>query len=121
MAELNKQLLYKFQDVSVYLVDGKAVKPAYDMDFVEGGHGYVYSYIPKNEIWIDDQVDTDERDYVVLHELYERQRMKSLKESYERAHPRANRFEKQFRTGKKRLPKAKVQKIKKMTALCGMR
>lgn len=119
--ELNKRLLYKFKDVSVYLVDGKAVKPKYDMDFVEGGHGYIYSYIPKDEVWIDDQVDADERDYVVLHELYERQRMKALYETYGIAHSKANKFEKSFRVGKRRLPKAKAQKVKIMTTLCGMR
>jgi hypothetical protein len=35
----------------------------------------VYEFIPENEVWIDDDIEEEERAYVLLHELHERNRM----------------------------------------------
>ncbi|MBZ5672308.1 MAG: hypothetical protein LAO04_21630 [Acidobacteriia bacterium] len=80
----------------VYIVDGKEVKRDYDVDFVEGGHWLVYSYIPRGEIWIDKSVLPDERPYVLAHEMHEVNLMKKGI-GYEAAHGQASAYEKNLR------------------------
>ena len=46
--ELNK--IMQLKDLSVYLVDGEMVRDLLFVDFVEGGHDLVYSFIGKNKI-----------------------------------------------------------------------
>lgn len=86
--------------LTIYLVNGKAVRQHYnnlqELNFVEGGHDLVYSFIPKNSIWIEDEVKPEERKYILLHELYERNLMEQgLK--YENAHRKASALELQAR------------------------
>jgi len=72
-SKARKHLLGKTKEgVFVWLVDGRAVRSVFDIDFAEGGHDLVYNYVPQNEIWIDDDVSAKERLYVILHELCER-------------------------------------------------
>lgn len=82
--------------VSVWLVDGKRIRDSVDIDFVEGGHGLVYSWIPRDEIWIDEEVPKKERRIIVAHESKERALMMAG-HSYEEAHKKASRFEWQIR------------------------
>lgn len=84
---IHKELLGKLDDgiTSVWLVDGSIVRGLYDTDYTEGGHDLVYDYVPKNEVWIDDDVVHFERPYVLLHELYERDLM-SRGIDYDSAH-----------------------------------
>ncbi len=74
---IHKDLLQKYstKKLKVWIVDGKAVRDIFFLDFTQGGHGYVYDFIPKNEIWIDDDVEPDELKFVLLHELHERNLM----------------------------------------------
>ena len=57
--------------VSVWIVNGRLVRSVFDIDFTEGGHDYVYEFVPENEVWIDDAIVEVERSYVLLHELHE--------------------------------------------------
>jgi hypothetical protein len=75
MSRIHKKLLQKIGDLSVWQVSGRLVRSVFDLDFTAGGHDYVYSYVPDNEIWIDDDVSDAELLYVVLHELSERRFM----------------------------------------------
>ena len=106
---LKKRKLYDISlngtNLAVYQVDGKMVKKAGHMDFVEGGHDLVYKFIPANEIWIDDLVDPDERDFVVIHEASEWLLMKYGKKKYDPAHVIANKIELRFRRGNPRKPR----------------
>lgn len=72
--------------VRIYLVSGEYVRDLYKTDYVEGGHDYVYPWIPENEIWIDSVIDPEEIPVIVLHEFTERTLMKYKKISYARAH-----------------------------------
>lgn len=72
----HKKLLGTAAEFKIWLVDGRYVRSKYDVEFTEGGHDLVYSYVPKNEIWLDDDLIAEERPYVLLHELYERLNMK---------------------------------------------
>ena len=61
--------------VEVWIVDGKLVRNIFDINFTQGGHEFVYEYVPDNEVWIDNDVKQYERGYVILHEIHERNRM----------------------------------------------
>jgi len=78
--------------VSVWIVNGRLVRSVYDIDFTEGGHDYVYEFVPENEVWIDDDLEENERPYVLLHELNERQLM-SKGETYDEAHAASSKLE----------------------------
>ncbi|MBI3843291.1 MAG: hypothetical protein HY292_01505 [Planctomycetes bacterium] len=78
--------------VKVWLVDGRLVRSAFDIDFTEGGHEHVYEFVPRNEVWIDDDVTQVERGFVILHELHERNLMaKGM--SYSKAHEDSSKIE----------------------------
>ena len=78
--------------VSVWIVKGRLVRSVYNIDFTEGGHDHVYEFVPKNEVWIDDDIEESERGYVLLHELHERNRM-ALGWAYNKAHAESSRLE----------------------------
>lgn len=58
--------------ISVWIVDGKIVRDIFFIDFTLGGHDKVYAFIPKNEIWIDDDVNPEEIPFILVHEMHER-------------------------------------------------
>jgi len=89
-------LLKKQGNLKIYLVRGKKVRENLDPNFFAGGHGLVYKYIPKNEVWLDNTAIPKERKYVLIHELYEINLMKKGK-SYSNAHEYANAAEKEAR------------------------
>jgi hypothetical protein len=95
-AKLRIELIQRVKTVSIWLVDGKMVRDELDIDYTEGGHGYVYNYIPKTEIWIDNDVVPEERPYILLHEMYERNLMRRGM-VYDEAHKRATRIEHEAR------------------------
>lgn len=61
--------------VKVWLVNGCLVRSVLNIDFTQGGHEYVYEYVPPNDVWIDNDLNWQERGFVILHELHERNRM----------------------------------------------
>lgn len=76
--------------VNVYIVNGDFIRSNINVDFVEGGHGYVYDYVPKDEIWVEDMEDKKEMWFNFKHEQFERNLMKNNpKMSYEDAHDQA--------------------------------
>lgn len=82
--------------LKVWVVDGRLVRSAFDVDFTEGGHDHVYEFVPPNEVWIDNNVATDERPFVLYHELHERNLMVNAW-TYDSAHTDADRFELYYR------------------------
>jgi len=81
---------YNQKDVIVYIVDGDWIRSNINVDFVEGGHGYVYDYVEKSEIWVENMVDKKEMWFNFQHELYERTLMKdNPKMDYNEAHDKA--------------------------------
>jgi hypothetical protein len=76
--EVHRRLWKKLENgLNVWIVNGRLVRSVFDIDFTEGGHDYVYEFVPENEVWIDDAIEEKERGYVLLHELHERNRMAS--------------------------------------------
>lgn len=84
---------YSVNGVEVWIINGKLVRDVFFNDFTEGGHHYVYKFVPKNEIWIDDSLNPIEYDYVIFHEAIERNLMKYDKLKYDNAHDVAIKYE----------------------------
>jgi hypothetical protein len=86
----------QFGDPCICLVNGSIVRKYLDPDFIFGGHGYVYSYIPKNEIWLDYTMNPEELPFIECHEKVEREEMmKGL--TYDEAHDIATAHDKKQR------------------------
>jgi hypothetical protein len=80
------ELLGKYGDVEIWLVNGKWVRKYRYTDFTMDGHDRVYpEFIPSGQIWIDDRLAEDERALVIRHALVERQQM-AQGMSYDDAH-----------------------------------
>ena len=61
--------------INVVYVDGAIVRRFLDCQFLYGGHDLVYSYIPKNTIWLDIVTGEQENKYFLIHEKKERDLM----------------------------------------------
>jgi hypothetical protein len=82
--------------VSVWIVNGRLVRSVFDIDFTAGGHDHVYEFVPAGEVWIDDAIEENERRFVLLHELHERNRM-AEGWPYNKAHRESSRLEFRYR------------------------
>ncbi len=87
-----KELATYSGKVRVWIVRGDLVRSLYFIDFTEGGHDRVYHFVPKDEVWLDDDLGPGDRKYVLLHELHERHLM-TLGWPYFKAHRSASRIE----------------------------
>jgi len=101
LKKVRKEFLKRYSgNVKVWLVRGDLVRSLFYTDFTQGGHDKVYKFVPKGEVWIDDDLFKKERIFVVIHELYERYWMaKGM--SYDKAHGRASKIEYQCRNNPK--------------------
>ena len=82
----------------VFLVNGGYVRDNFDVDWVWGGHHFVYKWIPEDEIWVE-RHESDPHDTIALitHVVIEYKNMKYKKEKYPKAHENASLKEKQVR------------------------
>lgn len=78
--------------VKVWMVDGCLVRSVLNIDFVQGGHEYVYSWVPPMDVWVDNDIDWTERGFVILHELHERNKMADGM-AYSQAHDESSALE----------------------------
>lgn len=78
--------------LSVWTINGAAVRSLFKRDFIQGGHDRVYSWIPRNEVWIETHLSPRNRLLVLCHELFERYLM-GRGRSYAWAHRAAEQFE----------------------------
>lgn len=90
--------------VQVWIVDGNLVRSYYKTDYTEGGHGYVYPWVPHAEIWIEDGVDNREVPFIVCHEYLERRLMRDDRLGYDRAHEICSALEFDLRKGQGATP-----------------
>ena len=94
---LRLKLIRVEDGVKIYLVDGELVRDKLCIDYTMGGHHYRYSFIPENEVWIDNEMDEDDIEATIKHEMHERTLMKGQKMGYDKAHARSSNIEKAFR------------------------
>jgi hypothetical protein len=94
LKRVKKKLIkaYSLGPVKVWIVNGELVRSLFFLDFTEGGHDKVYHFVPKEEIWLDDDVSQLERKFVLLHEAHERNLM-SKGMNYDDAHRDSSRIE----------------------------
>jgi hypothetical protein len=78
--------------ISVWIVNGRLVRSVFDIDFTAGGHDHVYEFVPAGEVWIDDAIVENERGFVLLHELHERNKMETGL-PYSKAHAESSKLE----------------------------
>jgi hypothetical protein len=86
-------------DVTVWLVDGNLARSYYKTDYTQGGHAYVYPWVPKPQVWVEDGTDHREIPFVVCHEYLERRLMRDGGLEYDRAHEIASALEYDLRKG----------------------
>jgi hypothetical protein len=91
------------EDVTVWLIDGAMARDFYKTDYTEGGHGYVYRWVPKPEIWVEVTIERSELPYVVSHEFIERRLMHDAGLDYDTAHEICSKVEYNLREGKRPL------------------
>lgn len=86
----------RVNNIKVVYVNGKIIRQHFDPQFIQGGHDLVYSYIPKDEIWVDVVNDSKELRYIMIHEKIEQNLMRQGK-NYDIAHEYALVAEKEAR------------------------
>lgn len=112
--KVHKKLLKEFSNekIKVWVVDGELVRDLFFIDFTEGGHNKIYPFIPLNEVWIDNDVDSKERKFVLLHEVHERDLM-TRGMDYDSAHKKSSEIEYFCRRHPEKLDKKIEEEIKK--------
>jgi hypothetical protein len=73
-------------DIEVWLVNGEMIRDLFKTDFIEGGNGEVYKWIPRQEIWIEKNLKEVEINLTILHEYIESTLMRYKKFNYDKAH-----------------------------------
>jgi hypothetical protein len=75
-------------DISIWIVDGAAVRRDIYPDFGLSDNDLACHFIPANEIWIDGQISCEETEFSIATEMYERELMVQgvpYDDAYERA------------------------------------
>ena len=85
--------------LAIRLVDGTFIRNHFDSDFSQGGNGFRYRWCPKSELWIDEQINEEERPFIAFHECTEVELMRGGMD-YDRAHNIAKRREDKLRREK---------------------
>jgi len=86
--------------IHAWLVDGKIVRSLYKTDYTEGGHGYVYPWVPKDQIWIEKDLEHWEMPFILSHEYLELRLMRDVGMEYDPAHELCSKVEFDLRKGK---------------------
>jgi hypothetical protein len=94
--EIKVKYLTHIGDMALWLVRGDQVRKQYDPDFILGGNGYRYPWIPKFEIWVEDVLSPDDKVFTLLHELHETSLMRGGM-PYDAAHEETTHLEKKLR------------------------
>jgi len=91
--------LFSSETLGVHVVDGPYVRRTYSTDFNVSGHGFVYDFIPKDEVWLDSSVEPSELNYALIHVLTERLMMSDEHNpcDHETAHKHASEVEIEYR------------------------
>jgi hypothetical protein len=71
---------------NIWIVDGDIVREKIYKEWLYGGNEQRYIFNPKGEIWIDNDISSEEFDLTVAHELNERHLMAKFGWTYQAAH-----------------------------------
>jgi hypothetical protein len=87
----------KVDGKTIWIVDGAVVRREIFPEFLYGGNGERYLFVPKDEIWIDQSIAAEEFQYTLSHELHERDLMAQKGMSYADAHDSSLALEQKMR------------------------
>ena len=82
--------------MKIWVVDGALIRQKTDEEFTNIGQHYRYSYIPKDELWLDQEASENEGQYFMDHLHVEHRLMKAGK-IYNEALYKADRAERKER------------------------
>jgi hypothetical protein len=99
--------------VKAWMVDGLLVRCWYQTDYAEGGHSVVCPWVPRGEIWLEQDCDLREQPYIAAHEYLEMRMMRDGGLEYEEAHKIASRIEFDLRHEESDLPVARGRRFRK--------
>ena len=72
-----KKRLKSYKGYKIFIVNGELIRNKIDIDYIMGGNGFRYLYIPIDEIWVEDKYyKTKEFNYIVYHEYSESRLMR---------------------------------------------
>lgn len=91
--KIHKKTIGEFRGLTFYIVDGNYLRGNVDLDFVLGGNGGRYKYVPEDEIWCGDVSKPEDLYAVFAHEYIEMVDMIHGKRNYDKAHDFANEYE----------------------------
>lgn len=113
LKKIHKKRIGQFAtNLHLWLVDGEIVRDTMCIEYFDGGHDRVYSFIPTGEVWIEEQLSKKEQFFILLHELHERFLMGQGKD-YAHAHRGATQVEDFYRDHPAGLEKRIEEEIKK--------
>ncbi|MFH1656360.1 MAG: hypothetical protein ABH956_01135 [Candidatus Nealsonbacteria bacterium] len=111
--KVHKDLMQTYtKKVKVWVVKGKLVRDFFDINFAGGTHDKVDFFVPKDEVWVSDDISSRERKFILFHEIYERGLMAKGKD-YFSAHKSATKLEDYYRHNPKGIIKALKKEIEK--------
>jgi len=96
LKQIKVRKLGRASGYTAWVVDGGVVRNEVDIDFAIGGNPARYSYVPENEVWLEDTGDEDDMKATFMHEVWEAGSMRAG-DSYGRAHGQASAKEKRVR------------------------
>ena len=112
-----KKINNPYKGFTVCIVDGGYIRDKLSDDFTNAGHHYTFKFIPKNEIWIDQTVETKEVP-VLVKEMYIEHKGMSKDKKYEPA------YEKGWKAAEKErheMPDDATLKIKQLLEVNGLK
>lgn len=101
--------------IQVWLVNGSLARTYYKTDYTEGGHGFVYEWVPRDQIWIEKDIHKDEFPFLIAHEYTELRLMRDHGLAYDPAHEIAARveFDLRKRTSRCKFPGLSTRKFQR--------
>ncbi|MBX7045816.1 MAG: membrane lipoprotein lipid attachment site-containing protein [Ignavibacteria bacterium] len=86
IAGVYKVFMGKIDSLAIYIVDGDLIRREIYSDFIFGGNAQRYTFIPQNEIWIDNAIPIREYTTTLKHEINEMILMRDKGMNYIAAH-----------------------------------
>jgi len=89
----------EYKGFKIWLVDGNYIRREIFNEFIYGGNDERYTFVPENEIWIDNSISADEYLTTLEHEINERNLMRFNGYTYYDAHDSSLMIELDMRKG----------------------
>jgi hypothetical protein len=100
----------------IWIIDGELVREKIYKEFLYGGNEQRYLFVPRGEIWIDNDISSEEFDLTVAHEMNERHLMAKYGWTYQTAHDSSLSLELTIRQKNQKICRAHEASLKKVGA-----